>query len=591
MRAILVQAGLFQHLPLVPHVHHRLPTLQIGYHKQNINIIGIMAFSFVNYDGPKLPKDPGVRKLIRKQAMRDVAADRRTRGGYGQHNLGQYPDFFSNEDLSLRGERGLDDTRRNSSGKCSPDRDPITNPQKVILRSTHPRSHSHTSPVSIAYPDYATTEKFDLLLNLVPLTGLRLGIAKFSSLKSELINASCVSHLGSRKLAYFITARYTQVPTLRYAADCVIAKLRHILRPLGSSSPEEEHAILVQYTKALRALHKALDDETQRVTAETLCATELLGIFELLDGNLESHTSMRHAGGAAQLIQIRGTQRFNTEFEMALFMSHIGPTVMEAFLSNKSCFLAEEAWKQVMSSVIHCDDSLSDQKDLAIALWSHLVNGPRRFKEVTDAISSATPPSQSEIDGIIGRLQYDRDSLLGWLIMAGTLPDLQGMQLEADQYGVMFPRQSCKTNPQHNSRLALWGTYVMCRILKSRLLVAMAPRRFSTLEVECQHLASRIMSLRQMTSTGEGLVDTLFVSQSTWMASGILATGESWSEGHVDVGDGMIDRRKFHDWCLSIGRSGIYRWVGICCSLHTTFADPDYRSPVPLDGSSAAYAA
>mgnify|MGYP001256619078 FL=1 len=228
--------------------------------------------------------------------------------------------------------------------------------------------------------------------------------------------------------------------------------------------------------------------------------------------------------------------------------------VMEALLSNKSCFLAEDAWKEVIRSVIHSDDSLSDHKDLAIALWGHLVNGPGRFKEVTDAISSATPPSQSEIDGIIRRLQFDRDRLLGWLTMAGTLPDLQGIQPEADQYGFMFPRHLCKTNPNHNSRLALWGTYVMCRILKSRLLVAMAPRRFSTLEVECQHLVSRIMSLRQMTSTGEGLVDTLFVSQSTWMAGGILATRDSWSEKHLNAGDGMIDRRRFHEWCVSIGR-------------------------------------
>jgi hypothetical protein len=54
--------------------------------------------------------------------------------------------------------------------------------------------------------------------------------------------------------------------------------------------------------------------------------------LQLLDENLESHASMRHAGGAAQLIQIRGAQRFNTEFERALFMSHIGPTVRDTRL-------------------------------------------------------------------------------------------------------------------------------------------------------------------------------------------------------------------------------------------------------------------
>ena len=262
------------------HIHDRLTTLQIGYHKQNINTVGIMAFLFVNYDGPKLPKDPGVRKLIRKQAMRDVAVDRKTRGGYGKHNLRQYPNFRSTEDLSLRVDKELADTTRSSSEKYPPDRDPITTLQKVMVPSIRFRSHTYTSPVSIAYPDHATSEKFALLLNLAPLTGLRLGIAQFSPLKSELVNASA-SQLGSRKLAYFITTRYAQVPTLQYAADCVIAKLRQVLRPSDSSSPEGEHAILVQYTKALRSLHKALDDEAQRVTAETLCATELLGIFEV----------------------------------------------------------------------------------------------------------------------------------------------------------------------------------------------------------------------------------------------------------------------------------------------------------------------
>lgn len=34
-----------------------------------------------------------------------------------------------------------------------------------------------------------------------------------------------------------------------------------------------------------------------------------------------------HAGGAARLIQLRGPDRFQTDFELALFMAHIGPIV------------------------------------------------------------------------------------------------------------------------------------------------------------------------------------------------------------------------------------------------------------------------
>jgi hypothetical protein len=36
---------------------------------------------------------------------------------------------------------------------------------------------------------------------------------------------------------------------------------------------------------------------------------------------------IRHAAGAARLIQLRGTKSYNSEFEKALFMAHTGPIV------------------------------------------------------------------------------------------------------------------------------------------------------------------------------------------------------------------------------------------------------------------------
>jgi hypothetical protein len=36
---------------------------------------------------------------------------------------------------------------------------------------------------------------------------------------------------------------------------------------------------------------------------------------------------IRHANGAARLIQLRGPENYNTEFEKALFMAHSGPIV------------------------------------------------------------------------------------------------------------------------------------------------------------------------------------------------------------------------------------------------------------------------
>jgi hypothetical protein len=52
------------------------------------------------------------------------------------------------------------------------------------------------------------------------------------------------------------------------------------MEPPDNRLADGDVTILLHYTKALRALQAALDDETQRTIAETLCATELLGGFE-----------------------------------------------------------------------------------------------------------------------------------------------------------------------------------------------------------------------------------------------------------------------------------------------------------------------
>src|ERR1700709_1583821 len=66
------------------------------------------SFTFVNYDGPQLPQNPNLRRLMRQQAMRRVAVARKQKGDYGQHNLGQCPPMPDREHLvfNLPLERG-----------------------------------------------------------------------------------------------------------------------------------------------------------------------------------------------------------------------------------------------------------------------------------------------------------------------------------------------------------------------------------------------------------------------------------------------------------------------------------------------------
>jgi len=245
--------------------------------------------AFVNYYGPSLPSDPNVRRLIRRQAMKEVAVARKQSGSYGRYNLGQYPLPLKGGYLPKAGSLPPEGTvpsgnplhrlRRDSPSLGD---ESAAKLKRQDLNST--TSCQYMSICRIPYSGLVISESEFLLLQLVPLTGLRLGITTSSLLKSRpsnIRNHFSIPQLGTRKLLSFIPSRYHEVPTLRHATNCVNAKLRQMLRGLDSRPADGDAVVLLHYTRAVRALRAALEDETERLTPETLCATELLSAFEV----------------------------------------------------------------------------------------------------------------------------------------------------------------------------------------------------------------------------------------------------------------------------------------------------------------------
>jgi len=255
-------------------------------------------FSFVIYQGPTLPRDTKTRTLIRRRAMRDVAADRKRKGSdwHGRHaNRGQYP---------------------------------------VLLQAP-------SDAVAI------TGRDISVLQSLAQLIGLRLGLG-FAPGMPQSLGVQQRGALAGSKFVSFIPSRYghrsgmASTEALTRATDCVLAK-RHSMLVKGGR--EDQRRILVRYAEALRALQAALDDEGQRSAPETLCAAQLLGIFEvsgsthalttykltveckLLSGDDNRQTWIHHVGGATRLMEVQGAISFGGEFEMALLTAHVGPAV------------------------------------------------------------------------------------------------------------------------------------------------------------------------------------------------------------------------------------------------------------------------
>jgi len=209
-----------------------------------------------------------------------------------------------------------------------------------------------------------------------------------------------------------------------------------------------------------------------------------------------------------------------------------------------------------MYAAIRRDESLAEYMDLVLGLWGHLVGGPTIFKMTTDLVCSAPPPPQNAIDDLICQITRDWSMLFEWLCMAQNRIGLPSAVMKSEwRDAAVFPLSGDHLGD--GTQLALRGTYATCRMLKARLLVALAPARFRHLEEEAQELAARILSLGAETLPAPGipghdLVGSLFVSQSSWLARAIVETKDAWAE-RLGL-DGMVERSKFQAWCAAMGR-------------------------------------
>jgi hypothetical protein len=122
-------------------------------------------------------------------------------------------------------------------------------------------------------------EGFDLL-NLSSLTTLHLGRPAMEHFTKNLAEAKGVFDLSKHwSYLHHLPSRYGYVECLTLATDCVVARLKQMV--LGRDNSEDEYVISL-YVKALKSLQIALDDPEQSLHAETLCATELLSLFEVM---------------------------------------------------------------------------------------------------------------------------------------------------------------------------------------------------------------------------------------------------------------------------------------------------------------------
>jgi hypothetical protein len=104
------------------------------------------------------------------------------------------------------------------------------------------------------------------------------------------------------------------------------------------------------YGKALRLLSLALADPIEAHSAEVLGATILLSLYEMFASDPDD-SWLRHAGGAAALMRIRGAAQHRYGFHRELFLAYRPTLIIEAARSRVHCFLEEPEWLEVAEQI------------------------------------------------------------------------------------------------------------------------------------------------------------------------------------------------------------------------------------------------
>ncbi|KAL7929787.1 hypothetical protein V8C35DRAFT_314791 [Trichoderma chlorosporum] len=372
-------------------------------------------------------------------------------------------------------------------------------------------------------------------LDLSSLTTIHIG--PIASALLQLNSSRLPGVLAYRQWSYFsfIPPRFGHVAALDDAFQCLITIAHSFLVP---NYRQSDTVILQRYGKALQSLQKAVDEPNNRYSAEILCATGMLSIFELLNspnGQLWYH----HIAGASQIIQFRGPERFSSDFDIALLLSMGYPICSEALLSNKVCFLDDPKWIQVINNAIDNHEVFTDRSPLGIRLLALMVKVPCLAKKTYNIVTMQHSPQAGDSDVLAAKVRILRSNVAIWrrefnmiLIHSTNTPQKDG-KIDTDK------------------RYELLGVALIIQILASRMIVCISPSDRGLLEEEVQSFAFELKSL--LGSVGHHRRAEFFLTQKVKIANAAIDTHDDFA---AEIGSGrVVERWKLENFDKLIGRN------------------------------------
>lgn len=186
----------------------------------------------------------------------------------------------------------------------------------------------------------------------------------------------------------------------------------------GSQAPTTE------YVHALRSLQRALDDEHECVTSETLAAATLLQMYEhYVDSSSVGWTV--HADGVIKMLELRGPDRIVNDVEKVILKAQTGNIFRTAIHRGTGCFLADPRWKPILGSVMGfntMNESRQPHSSSIMELGLPLPDIVSRFRATHCLKMTGANLSESRSD-LVDDIHSSKRNLLSWWDQAQVAGD------------------------------------------------------------------------------------------------------------------------------------------------------------------------
>ncbi|KAL8952704.1 MAG: hypothetical protein Q9222_001403 [Ikaeria aurantiellina] len=512
------------------------------------------TLDWINSLDGKVPRSPTIRATIRKRAMSKAVAARKQSGKYSNPNRRQYPVFV---DIPAPQkpvtDRLLLPSDTHESEPCQGDElnpteatvQTIAHRSKPAARRQHRLSRLPTatripgSPSSTGYEAMRICYDFDVLA-LSGFTDLHTGRATAQPLHEQPDRLHEI--LTCKQWSYFtyIPSRFGNTKCLDDAVCCVAARVRQWITNPG----QPNRAVIELYAKAVKSLQAALNDPSQYILSDVLCATEVLAIFELLDSERLRYW-IRHAAGAAALIKLRGPTGYQTGYEQALFIAQVGPIYTEAMLKASHCFLEEPAWQVTLQTVLLQRNLYLLSSGMILKIWGCISEIPGLYGLVRTALRDSQNLSAEKRHHILSRARDVRTRLM----RLGAEENLSVTKSSGPVEYSFLPLKQTGTD----MRYEILGVFATNLMKVERLIVCLDADFAVPMEAHVQQLAMQILDLEQLASRTNPRA-VLLLAFKVLAAKGTLLTADEWREETRSRPPGAV-----------MPEAVFERWIGYSC--------------------------